>query len=69
MTLSCLRISVLSEVQWVLDAYEVQPKLVFRASATSSFTQRARAVLHDNYTVNFQILEVPENLSVLFNAP
>jgi hypothetical protein len=63
------KISVLSEVQWVLDAYEVQPKLVFRASATSSFTQRARAVLHDNYTVNFQILEVPENLSVLFNAP
>lgn len=60
--------SVVSEVQLVLDAYDIQPKLVLRANATSNFTQSARAVLHDNYTVNVQILEVPESSAMLLNA-
>lgn len=59
---------MLSKVEVLLDAYEIQPKLVFRANASSDFKQRVKAVLHSNYTANVQLEEMPEMETVLLNA-
>jgi hypothetical protein len=61
------KFSLMSQAEVVLDAYEIQPKLVFRGNANSEFRQRVKAVLHSDYNANIQLLEMPEmkNASLL----